>query len=103
MRRLAFGVVELAVANARARAHALHVAGPDDSARRSGLAGAHAVVVCGLAQLLGWAFLERDLAGVLWRRWVERLGRSGAAWALYALLSLIAIAACVSVRSPRWP
>ena len=53
------------------------------------------LLVCGLAQLLGWALLERDLAGVLWRRSVERLARPGAAWALYALLSLIGIAICL--------
>ena len=54
------------------------------------------LVVCGLAQFLGWALLERDLAAVLRRRAVERLGRSGAAWALYALLSLIGIGACIA-------
>jgi hypothetical protein len=47
VRRRAGCVVELAVSHAAARAHALHVAGPDDSLRRIavGAAGAHAVLV----------------------------------------------------------
>jgi lipid A 4'-phosphatase len=53
-------------------------------------------VVCGIAWLLAWAFLERDFGGALWRRLVRRLGPAGARWALYAALSLIGISASIA-------
>jgi lipid A 4'-phosphatase len=54
------------------------------------------LIVCGIAGLLGWALLERDLAGVLSRRLVSRLGPAGAGWALYAVLTVAGIAACIA-------
>ena len=54
------------------------------------------LIVCGIAWLLAWALLERDVAGALWRPLADRLGRARAGWALYALLTLAGIAACIA-------
>lgn len=55
------------------------------------------LVVCGIAWLLAWVILKRDVAGALWRRLVERLGLAGAGWTLYAVLTLIGIAVSIAL------
>ncbi|MGH7125190.1 MAG: phosphatase PAP2 family protein, partial [Stellaceae bacterium] len=54
------------------------------------------LVVWGIAWVLAWALLERDLGGALWRRLVGRLGSAGARWALYAALTLVGIAISIA-------
>lgn len=54
------------------------------------------LVVCGIAWLLAWALLTRDIAGALWRDLTRRLGSAGAGWALYAVLTLIGIAVSIA-------
>ncbi|HKX07331.1 MAG TPA: phosphatase PAP2 family protein [Stellaceae bacterium] len=53
------------------------------------------LVVCGIAWLLAWALLKRDIAGALWRNLTRRLGSAGTGWALYGVLTLTGIAASI--------
>ncbi len=54
------------------------------------------LVVGGIAWLLAWVLLERDLPGALWRRLVDRVGPVRSGWTLYAMLSLIGIGVCIA-------
>jgi len=52
------------------------------------------LLVGGVAWLLAWLVLQRDIGSAIWRGLTARLGRAGAIWALYALLTLTGIIAC---------
>ena len=52
------------------------------------------LLVGGVAWLLAWLVLERDIAGAVWSGLASRLGRAGAIWVLYALLTLAGVIAC---------
>jgi lipid A 4'-phosphatase len=54
------------------------------------------LVVCGVAWLLAWALLQRDVGSIVWRRLVGRLGPTGAGWTLYAVLTLLGIAVSIA-------
>jgi lipid A 4'-phosphatase len=54
------------------------------------------LVVCGIAWLLAWALLERDLGGALRRRLIARFGSAGAGWVLYSILTLVGIAISIA-------
>src|SRR5262249_49680282 len=54
------------------------------------------LVVCGIAWLLAWMILERDIGRTVWRRLVGWLGAAGAGWALYAVLTAIGIAVSIA-------
>lgn len=54
------------------------------------------LTVWGIAGLLAWALLERDVGGALWRQLGRRLGPVGAGWSLYGLLTLISIAISIA-------
>jgi lipid A 4'-phosphatase len=51
--------------------------------------------VGGVAWLLAWVLLKRDLVGSLWRWLCGRLGAAGASWALYAGLTVLGIAVSI--------
>jgi lipid A 4'-phosphatase len=54
------------------------------------------LTVGGVAWLLSWALLERDVGGALWRWICLRLGPSGARWATYAGLTVVGIAVSIA-------
>jgi lipid A 4'-phosphatase len=54
------------------------------------------LVVGGIAWLLAWALLGRDIGTALWSRLVGRLGSARAGWALYTILTLLGIAVSIA-------
>ena len=54
------------------------------------------LVVCGIAWLLAWMILERNVGGIVWSRLVGWLGRAAAGWAVYAVLTVIGIAVSIA-------
>jgi len=54
------------------------------------------LAVFGVAGLLSWGLLERDLGGVLWRWLRARSSSASASWAIYATLTVIGIAVSIA-------
>jgi lipid A 4'-phosphatase len=103
-----FGLMAYAFLAANRRRRRILAAGAVAAGAAIGLArmaqGAHflsdvvfaGLVVGGIAELLAWLLLERDLGGALWRRLAARLGVARAGWAVYAMLSSLAVVVSVA-------
>ena len=54
------------------------------------------LIVCGIAWLVAWVLLKRDIGGALWRHLAHRLGPVGAGWTVYGVLTLIGTAVSIA-------